>query len=105
MSASAPVFHDADIMTQIGLILASASGVLRKVITDSGIRFDAVVSLADEEEVKEGFANSEQIPEDATDALALALAEAKALAVSAANGDALIIGADQILSCKGRRYD
>lgn len=92
-------------MTQIGLILASASGVRRKLLTDAGLRFEAVDSLVDEDAVKAGFANSDQNPEDATDALALALAEAKALAVSAANGDALIIGADQILSCKGRRYD
>jgi len=105
MSASAPVFHDADIMTQIGLILASASGVRRKLLTDAGLRFEAVDSLVDEDAVKAGFANSDQNPEDATDALALALAEAKALAVSALHEDALIIGADQILSCQGRRYD
>ncbi len=92
-------------MTQKRLILASASGVRRKLLADAGLHFEAVDSLVDEGAVKAGFANGDKSPEEATDALALALAEAKALAVSAANGDALIIGADQILSCKGRRYD
>lgn len=92
-------------MTQTKLILASASGVRRKLLTDAGLQFEAVDSLVDEDAVKGEFASGDQTPEDATDALALALAEAKALAVSAANGDALIIGADQILSCKGKRYD
>lgn len=37
--------------------------------------------------------------------IALALAEAKARAVATHFPDALVIGADQILDCDGRRYD
>jgi predicted house-cleaning NTP pyrophosphatase (Maf/HAM1 superfamily) len=68
-------------MTQIGLILASASGVRRKLLADAGLQFDAVDSLVDEDAVKAGFANGDQSPEDATDALALALADAKAVSL------------------------
>lgn len=101
MSASAPV----DVMTKTNLILASASGIRRKLLTDAGLRFEAVDSLVDEDAIKAGFAASDKSAEEATDTLALALAAEKALAVSALKGGALIIGADQILSCEGRRYD
>jgi len=87
------------------LILASGSAVRQKLLADAGLVFTAEDSRVDEDEIKAGFADGEDDPEAATDALALKLAEAKALAVSAKHGDALVIGADQILSCEGKRYD
>ena len=95
-------------MTVSPLILASASAVRAKLLADAGLRFDAVDSRVDEDAIKAGFARSDSRgsnAENETDALALKLAEAKALAVSATKPDALVIGADQILSCDGRRYD
>ncbi|WP_421864205.1 Maf family protein [Parvibaculum sp.] len=87
------------------LILASGSAVRQKLLADAGLTFTAEDSRVDEDAIKAGFADGEDGPEAATDALALKLAEAKALAVSAKHCGALVIGADQILSCEGKRYD
>ncbi len=92
-------------MAATPLILASASAVRAKLLSDAGLRFEAVDSRVDEDAIKAGFAPSDTDPERETDTLALKLAEAKALAVSATKPGALVIGADQILSCEGKRYD
>ncbi|MBO6668418.1 Maf family nucleotide pyrophosphatase [Parvibaculum sp.] len=92
-------------MTSPSLILASGSAVRRKLLADAGLAFTAEDSRVDEDAIKAGFADSDRNTEEETDELALKLAEAKALAVSARNESALVIGADQILSCEGRRYD
>ena len=90
-------------MTKSSLILASASAVRATLLKGAGLAFDIVDSRLDEEALKEGFAGREGAEE--TDALAQRLAEEKARAVSRAHPAALVIGADQILSCAGRRYD
>lgn len=92
-------------MAETKLILASASAVRRKLLGDAGLEFEAVDSQADEDAIKQGFATGDLTPDEATDALALKLAEEKALAVSARFPAAFVIGADQILSCGGKRYD
>lgn len=85
------------------LILASASAVRARLLSDAGIAFEAKDSRVDEDALKERFAGGNSDAD--TDALALELASAKALAVAAANDGALVLGADQILSCAGKRYD
>lgn len=85
------------------LILASASAVRARLLKDAGLEFDVEDSRLDEEAVKRGFAGRDMSTD--TDALALKLAQEKARAVSRANPAALVIGADQILSCDGKRYD
>lgn len=94
-------------MTAAPLILASGSAVRQKLLAEAGLAFTAEDSRVDEDALKAGFAQREagSDAEAETDALALLLAEAKAIAVSAKRGGALVIGADQILSCEGRRYD
>lgn len=96
-------------MTDTPLILASGSAVRQKLLADAGLSFTAEDSRLDEDAIKAGFAPGEAVrdasPEAETDALALTLAEAKAIAVSAKHAGALVIGADQILSCAGKRYD
>lgn len=96
-------------MTSTPLILASASAVRARLLRDAGLVFETADSRVDEEAIKRGFApgdnESGKDAEADTDTLALKLAEAKALAVSATNPGALVIGADQILSCAGKRYD
>jgi septum formation protein len=87
------------------LILASASSVRQTLLRNAGLSFEAVDSQVDEDAIKAGFAEGDHDRDAATDALALKLAEEKALAVSARFPGALVIGADQILSCKGKRYD
>ncbi|MCF8469743.1 MAG: Maf family protein [Parvibaculum sp.] len=96
-------------MTSTPLILASASAGRARLLRDAGLTFETADSRVDEEALKRGFAPGDnegiKAPEADTDALALKLAEAKALAVSAINPGALVIGADQILSCAGKPYD
>ncbi|NIJ42264.1 septum formation protein [Parvibaculum indicum] len=89
------------------LILGSGSAVRAMLLSQAGVEFEVVTSEVDEDEIKDEFSKSEQLgdTEFATDKLALKLAEAKALAVAAKRPDALVIGADQILSCEGRRFD
>jgi septum formation protein len=86
-------------MPRLDLILASGSAIRATLLRQAGLAFDIHNSRVDEDAIKEKFAGSN------TDSLALELAEAKALAVSADNPQTLVIGADQILSCKGRRFD
>lgn len=83
------------------LILASGSAVRAMLLRQAGIAFEVQDSRLDEDAVKQRFATSE------TTALALKLAEEKALAVSRLpeNANAIVIGADQILSCEGKRFD
>jgi septum formation protein len=72
-------------------------------LRQAGLAFEVRDSLVDEDEMKKEFAASDNWAD--TDALALKLAGEKALAVSRTDPGALVIGADQILSCDGRRYD
>ncbi|MEX0839467.1 MAG: Maf family nucleotide pyrophosphatase [Parvibaculum sp.] len=90
-------------MTKTSLILASASAVRAMLLKDAGLEFDVEDSRLDEEALKQGFAGRDDVAD--TDALALRLAEEKARTVSRAKPRVLVIGADQILSCDGQRYD
>lgn len=85
------------------LILASASAVRASLLRQAGLDFHVRDSRVDEDAVKKSFAGSTD--DGDTDALALRLAEEKALAVSRAEPGALVIGADQIMSCEMRRFD
>lgn len=86
-------------MAASSLVLASGSAVRAMLLRNAGLEFRVQDSRVDEDVVKEKFADSD------TDALALKLAEEKALAVSRLEPGALVIGADQILSCDGDRFD
>ncbi len=73
------------------LLLASRSAARRRMLEASGVAFDAVDADLDEEEAKSGLVAAGFEPRD----LAEMLAEMKAKSVAA--GDALVIGADQVL--------
>lgn len=90
-------------MSSPSLILASASAVRARLLGDAGILFTVADSRVDEDALKERFAGSNS--DEDTDKLALELAGAKAASVSERHPGALVIGADQILSCAGNRYD
>lgn len=81
------------------LILASGSAVRATLMRNAGLAFTVQDSRVDEDAVKQNFAGGD------TDALACRLAEEKALAVSRAEAGSLVVGADQILSCDGARFD
>ena len=85
--------------TAAKLVLASGSAVRATLLRQAGIPFDVQNSRVDEDAIKERFANSN------IDELAIKLASAKAVAVSTERPDAVVIGADQILSCEGARFD
>ncbi len=84
-----------------GIILASASEARLRLLASAGILVRAMPSGLDEAALK-----AEASPGPGkSDALALRLAEAKALAVSAAHGDDIVLGADQILLLDDRLFD
>ncbi len=81
------------------LVLASQSGSRKAMLEAAGVAFRAVPAALDERalEASLGEAGPAQI--------ALALAEAKALAVSAAEPGALVLGSDSLVEVEGRRFD
>jgi len=83
------------------LVLASASTSRRAVLRAAGLRFDVRPADVDETALKHA-ARSEKA--DAATA-AVRLADAKAAWVAAAEPDALVIGADQIVVCNGAWFD
>lgn len=83
------------------LILASASGARRTVLSAAGLRFTAEAAAVDEAAIKEA-AQAEGIPP--ADA-ALMLADAKAERIARRQPEALVIGCDQLLVCEGRWFD
>lgn len=89
------------------LVLASGSVVRARLLRDAGLDFEVRDSRVDEDAMKKKFAAGDGAAgSDAeTDALAAALAGEKALAVARAMPLAFVVGADQILSCDGLRFD
>jgi septum formation protein len=76
------------------IILASTSPYRRELLTRLGLEFDVVAPQVDET----------RHPEEAGEALAARLAEAKARAVAERNRDAVVIGSDQVAVCEGEIY-
>lgn len=83
------------------LILASTSPTRRRILENAGLDFEAAAPGVDEEEVKLSLKSSA-----ATGAqIAETLAELKANRISSKIPEALVIGADQVLSCNGVLFD
>jgi len=80
------------------LVLASGSAARRGLLAAAGLPFETVPAEIDERAVEAA------LPGASSAETALALARAKALVVSAARPHALVIGADQVLSCAGRIF-
>jgi septum formation protein len=81
------------------IILASGSAARRTLLQQAGVKCLAMPADVDEAALKASLPALEPA------ALALALAAAKAAAVSPSAPSALVIGADQLLVCEGRRFD
>jgi septum formation protein len=77
------------------LILASASPTRKRLLAAAGLAVRVEPAVVDEAVVKRGFMADGRSASDC----ALALAEAKARQVAECHGRALVVGADQILSC------
>jgi septum formation protein len=83
------------------LVLASGSRTRRDMLLAAGIPLE--VEAADiDERLAEAGSSPDASPETVPATLAQHLAGAKALAVSSANPDRLVLGADQTLACEGR---
>lgn len=82
------------------LVLASASAARRRLLTAAGLDFEVEPAIVDEEGLKELFSDSTR-PENAA-YIASLLAETKARQISERRREAVVIGADQVLSIKGR---
>ena len=76
------------------IILASKSGVRKKILQENDIEFDVVPSQVDEDMTKESLLN------EGADPLLISknLAELKAIKVSKSYPDQLILGADSVIS-------
>jgi septum formation protein len=81
------------------LILASASPSRRQLLASAGLVFAIEPPGVDEQEVKRSLATA--APQD----LAETLAEMKAVRVSGKHPEAMVVGADSTLACKGRMFD
>ena len=76
------------------IILASKSGVRKKILDENNIKCEVVVSNVDEDEVKASLL------EEGADPLTISknLAEIKSIKVSSKNPDKLVLGADSVIS-------
>ena len=76
------------------LILASKSGVRKKILDNNNIDCEVIVSNVDEDEVKESLIN------EGADPLTISknLAEIKSIKVSNKNPDRMVLGADSVIS-------
>ena len=81
------------------LILASHSQSRRAMLDAAGVAYQAVPAALDERALEAGLTGADAAQ------VALALAEAKALAVSAAHPGALVLASDSLVEVGGRRFD
>lgn len=76
------------------IILASKSGVRKKILNNYNIKSDVIISNVDEDEIKNSL-----IAEGAEPlSISKNLAELKSIKVSAKNPDRLVLGADSVIS-------
>lgn len=85
-------------MTPEPLVLASGSATRQAMLRAAGVPFVIVVARVDEESFEAGLLAEGASARDIADALA----EMKAARVSDKVPEALVVGADQVLSCEGR---
>jgi septum formation protein len=81
------------------LILASASAARRAMLEAAGVAHESIPAAIDERALEARLGSAPPA------AIALALAEAKAAAISAAHAGTLVLGSDSLVLCKGRRFD
>ncbi|CAG0911088.1 unnamed protein product [Cyprideis torosa] len=86
-------------MTQ-PIILASTSQIRHDLLVQAGIRLETVAARIDEQALRAAFAEESISPRDQADLLA----EQKARKVSGRRGEALVLGADQILEFEGESF-
>ncbi len=93
----------ASINPAVPLILASNSAARQSMLRQAGLDFTVLPSEVNEAALKEELRCGDT-PAPAQD-VAAALARAKAGSIAKIRSDALVIGADQVLSCDGDLFD
>jgi septum formation protein len=83
------------------VVLASASATRAQLLAAAGVPFERRPAAVDEAAVKEALRADGATAEDA----AVALSELKAQHVARLVPQAIVLGADQILTCEGRWFD
>ena len=81
------------------IVLASQSASRKAMLAAAGIGFEALPAAIDERALER------QLGDATSDAVALALAEAKALAVCGNAPGRLVLGSDSLVVVEGRRFD
>ena len=79
------------------IILASSSGVRKKILDKNGINCEVVPANVDEESIKESLLKKKETPKT----ISKNLAELKANKVSGKKTDKLVLGADSIIDLNG----
>jgi len=80
------------------IILASKSGVRKKILNENGINCEVVLSNIDEDQIKESLLKEKASPE----IISKNLAELKANKVSEKKPDELVLGADSVIDLNGK---
>ncbi len=81
------------------VILASKSASRRAMLDAAGVAYESIPADIDERAVEAGLAGA--APAEVAEALAVA----KAAAVAALHDQALVLGSDSLVVCRGRRFD
>ncbi|MFC2969989.1 Maf family protein [Acidimangrovimonas pyrenivorans] len=79
------------------VILASSSEIRARLLANAGVPVEIMPARIDEEAIRAALEAEQAGPRDVADALA----EMKARKISEKNGDALVLGCDQVLAFKG----
>ena len=79
------------------IILASKSGVRKKILNQNGIKCKVIPANIDEDEVKESLLQEKATPE----IISKNLAELKANKISKKKNDCLVLGADSVIDLSG----
>ena len=80
------------------IILASKSGVRKKILNENGIKCEVVPANIDEDQIKESLLKEKASPE----IISKNLAELKANKVSEKKPDELVLGADSVIDLNGK---
>ena len=80
------------------IILASKSGVRKKILNENGISCEVVPANIDEDQIKESLLKEKASPE----IISKTLAELKANKVSEKNPDKIVLGADSVIDLNGK---
>ena len=79
------------------IILASKSGVRKKILDNNGINCEVIAANIDEELIKESLLKEKETPET----ISKNLAELKANKISVKNPTKIVLGADSVIDLKG----